>query len=74
MWFAVSETPTPSTTTTYGGVNRSIYPDEFDNFVERMRVMSSSKSKKYLFDIDVMDPMLGVVLDTDLGADLSRDR
>ncbi|CAM9673002.1 unnamed protein product, partial [Hapterophycus canaliculatus] len=54
-------------------VLESIYPDEFDNFVERMRVMSISKSKKYLFDMDVMDPMLGVVLDTDLGADLSRD-
>ncbi|CAM9689894.1 unnamed protein product, partial [Ectocarpus fasciculatus] len=52
---------------------RSIYPDEFDNFVERMRVMSTSKSKKYLFDLDVIDPMLDVVLDTDLGADLSRD-
>lgn len=54
--------------------DRSIYPDEFDNFVERMRVMSTSKSKKYLFDLDVMDPMLDVVLDTDLGADTSRDR
>ncbi|CBJ30457.1 1,3-beta-glucan synthase, family GT48 [Ectocarpus siliculosus] len=51
----------------------SIYPDEFDNFVERMRVMSTSKSKKYLFDLDVIDPMLDVVLDTELGADLSRD-
>ncbi|CAM9905485.1 unnamed protein product, partial [Ectocarpus sp. 13 AM-2016] len=51
----------------------SIYPDEFDNFVERMRVMSTSKSKKYLFDLDVIDPMLDVVLNTELGADLSRD-
>lgn len=38
-----------------------------------MRVMSASKSKDFPFDVDVMDPMLGVVLDTDLGSDLSRD-
>lgn len=53
---------------------RSIYPDEFDNFVERMRVVSNSKSKKFLFEVDVIDPLLNVVLDTNLGADLSRDR
>lgn len=64
----------PNTTNANDNHDRSIYPDEFDNFVERMRVMSMSKSKKYLFDMDVMDPMLGVVLDTDLGADLSRER
>ena len=54
--------------------HRSIYPDEFDNFVERMRVVSNSKSKKFLFEVDVMDSLLNVVLDTNLGADLSRDR
>lgn len=54
--------------------DRSIYPDEFDNFVERMRGVSNSKSKRFLFEVDVMDPLLIVVLDTNLGADLSRDR
>lgn len=52
---------------------RSIYPDEFDNFVERMRLISKSKSKDFPFDIDVMDPLLTVALDTDLGADVSRE-
>lgn len=54
--------------------HRSIYPDEFDNFVERMRVRSNSKSKKFLFEVDVMDALLNVVLDTNLGAETSRDR
>lgn len=52
---------------------RSIYPDEFENFVERMRVQSANKSRNFPFDVDVIDPMLDVVLDTELGADLSRD-
>lgn len=52
---------------------RSIYPDEFENFVERMRMQSANKSRNFPFDVDVIDPMLDVVLDTELGADLSRD-
>lgn len=39
-----------------------------------MRVISSNKTKHLPFDVDVMDPMLDVVLDTQLGADLSRER
>lgn len=39
-----------------------------------MRVVSNSKSKKFLFEVDVMDSLLNVVLDTNLGADLSRER
>lgn len=61
-------------TTRDGRHDRSIYPDEFANFVERMEVMTNSKSKKYAFDMEVVDPLLGVVLDTDLGADTSRAR
>lgn len=53
--------------------SRSIYPDEFENFVERMRTQAANKSRKFPFDVDVIDPMLDVVLDTDLGADLSRE-
>eukprot|EP00903_Cladosiphon_okamuranus_P007590 g7363.t1 len=52
---------------------RSIYPDEFHNFVERMEEVSDSKMKKFLFEVDVMDPLFNIVLDTDLGADLSRE-
>ena len=53
---------------------RSIYPDEFDNFVERMEVISNNKSKKYSFDLDVIKPLLDVVLDTSLGSEVSRSR
>ncbi len=56
------------------GSGRSIYPDEFDNFVERMEVISDKKSKKYPFELDVITPLLDVVLDTSLGAEVSRSR
>jgi len=56
------------------GTARSIYPDEFDNFVERMEVISDKKSKKYPFHLDVITPLLDVVLDTSLGSEVSRSR
>lgn len=37
-------------------------------------MVSNSKVKKFLFEVDVIDSLLNVVLDTDLGADLSRNR
>lgn len=51
---------------------RSIYPDEFDNFVERMRTANKRKGKEFLFDVDVIDPMMDVVLNVELGSETSR--
>lgn len=53
---------------------RSIYPDEFDNFVERMAKASNEKIKKFKFDLNVMKGMLDVLLDINLGSEVSRAR
>jgi len=53
---------------------RSIYFDEFDNFVERMAAVSSDKIEDYKFDLNVMKPLLDVLLDTSLGAEVKRKR
>ncbi len=52
---------------------RSIYFDEFNNFVERM-VVRNVTIEDYKFDLDVMKPLLDVLLDTDLGAEITRKR
>ena len=75
---------------------RSIYPEEFKNFAERMERISKdaiekyklkwmkemrkserydeTKIEQYDFDLDVMKPLLDVLLDTNLGAEVSRER
>lgn len=58
---------------------RSIYEDEFGNFVERMSDEASEKQKQmkkrvFVLSVDVVDPMLDVLLDTDLDADTSLER
>lgn len=52
---------------------RTIYPGEFDNLVERMRVRSKNSMRGFRFDVEVVDAMLGVALDTELGVDVSRE-
>lgn len=45
-------------------VCRSIYPDEFDNFVERLRSEVINRKFRYR-SVDVVGKMLEVVLDTE---------
>ena len=51
---------------------RSIYPDEFDNFVERMR--AEVHNLNFFFkNVDVIGKMLEMVLDTeDIALGVSR--
>lgn len=55
------------------GLHRTIYEDEFDNFVQRMRAAASNKTDNYRFEMDVVDCMIQIVLDPDYSTDLSRE-